>query len=73
MRLPTDYVALSRDDPSAGVPLGFDLYDADGAALLHGRTGSARRIPYRSIRRMNADNRLMNLVIPARLYFFRQQ
>lgn len=35
MRLPTDYVALSRDDLSAGVPLGFDLYDADGAALLH--------------------------------------
>ncbi|WP_322082421.1 PilZ domain-containing protein [Burkholderia sp. BCC1972] len=34
MRLPTDYVALVRDDLSAGVPLGFDLYDADGAALL---------------------------------------
>ncbi|CAB3749277.1 pilus assembly protein PilZ [Burkholderia sp. MSh2] len=34
MRLPTDYVALARDDLSAGVPLGFDLYDADGAALL---------------------------------------
>lgn len=34
MRLPTDYVALTRDDLSAGVPLGFDLYDADGAALL---------------------------------------
>ncbi|AXF23591.1 pilus assembly protein PilZ [Burkholderia pyrrocinia] len=34
MLLPTDYVALARDDLSAGVPLGFDLYDADGAALL---------------------------------------
>ncbi|KOR20085.1 PilZ domain-containing protein [Burkholderia cenocepacia] len=34
MRLSTDYVALARDDLSAGVPLGFDLYDADGAALL---------------------------------------
>ncbi|KAG8154465.1 PilZ domain-containing protein [Burkholderia catarinensis] len=34
MRLPTDYVALTRDDICAGVPLGFDLYDADGAALL---------------------------------------
>ncbi|WP_176045348.1 PilZ domain-containing protein [Burkholderia sp. BCC1644] len=34
MRLPTDYVALARDDLTAGVPLGFDLYDADGAALL---------------------------------------
>ncbi|MDR0240326.1 MAG: PilZ domain-containing protein [Burkholderia sp.] len=34
MRLPTDYVALARDDLAAGVPLGFDLYDADGAALL---------------------------------------
>lgn len=34
MRLPTDYVALVRDDLAAGVPLGFDLYDADGAALL---------------------------------------
>ncbi|WP_175870453.1 PilZ domain-containing protein [Burkholderia sp. BCC0397] len=34
MRLSTDYVALVRDDLCAGVPLGFDLYDADGAALL---------------------------------------
>ncbi|UOB59014.1 PilZ domain-containing protein [Burkholderia pyrrocinia] len=34
MRPPTDYVALVRDDLSVGVPLGFDLYDADGAALL---------------------------------------
>lgn len=34
MRLSTDYVALARDDLFAGVPLGFDLYDADGAALL---------------------------------------
>ncbi|WP_333990182.1 PilZ domain-containing protein [Burkholderia orbicola] len=34
MRLSTDYVALARDDLPAGVPLGFDLYDADGAALL---------------------------------------
>ncbi|AWV01532.1 pilus assembly protein PilZ [Burkholderia sp. JP2-270] len=34
MRLPTDYVALARDDLSVGVPLGFDLYDVDGAALL---------------------------------------
>ncbi|UXU91033.1 PilZ domain-containing protein [Burkholderia sp. S-53] len=34
MRLPSDYVALVRDDLCAGVPLGFDLYDADGAALL---------------------------------------
>ncbi|CAM2188752.1 PilZ domain-containing protein [Burkholderia orbicola] len=34
MRLSTDSVALARDDLSAGVPLGFDLYDADGAALL---------------------------------------
>ncbi|AFQ50660.1 PilZ domain-containing protein [Burkholderia cepacia] len=34
MRHPTDYVALARDDLAAGVPLGFDLYDADGAALL---------------------------------------
>ncbi|MBJ9965160.1 PilZ domain-containing protein [Burkholderia seminalis] len=34
MRLSPDYVALARDDLRAGVPLGFDLYDADGAALL---------------------------------------
>ncbi|CAB3747337.1 pilus assembly protein PilZ [Burkholderia puraquae] len=34
MRLSTDYVPLTRDDLAAGVPLGFDLYDADGAALL---------------------------------------
>jgi len=34
MRLSTDYVTLARDDLAAGVPLGFDLYDADGAALL---------------------------------------
>ncbi|NTZ05590.1 PilZ domain-containing protein [Burkholderia metallica] len=34
MRLSTDYVVLARDDLCAGVPLGFDLYDADGAALL---------------------------------------
>ncbi|PHP87126.1 pilus assembly protein PilZ [Burkholderia sp. AU18528] len=34
MRLSTDYAALARDDLSVGVPLGFDLYDADGAALL---------------------------------------
>ncbi|WP_175950297.1 PilZ domain-containing protein [Burkholderia sp. BCC0405] len=34
MRLSTDYVALTCDDLAAGVPLGFDLYDADGAALL---------------------------------------
>ncbi|MDN7873967.1 PilZ domain-containing protein [Burkholderia aenigmatica] len=34
MRLSTDYVPLVRDDLAAGVPLGFDLYDADGAALL---------------------------------------
>ncbi|VWB32399.1 pilus assembly protein PilZ [Burkholderia lata] len=34
MRLSTDYVPLARDDLAAGVPLGFDLYDADGAALL---------------------------------------
>ncbi|NTZ82839.1 PilZ domain-containing protein [Burkholderia metallica] len=34
MRLSTDYVALARDDLCAGVPLGFDLYDAEGAALL---------------------------------------
>lgn len=34
MRLITDHVALARDDVSAGVPLGFDLYDAGGAALL---------------------------------------
>ncbi|WP_321805638.1 PilZ domain-containing protein [Burkholderia sp. BCC1993] len=34
MRLITDHVALARDDISAGVPLGFDLYDAGGAALL---------------------------------------
>ncbi len=34
MRLTTDHVALARDDFSAGVPLGFDLYDASGAALL---------------------------------------
>ncbi|WP_105132825.1 PilZ domain-containing protein [Burkholderia sp. BE12] len=34
MRLSTDYVALVRDDLAADVPLGFDLYDADGAALL---------------------------------------
>ncbi|MDN7848372.1 PilZ domain-containing protein [Burkholderia seminalis] len=34
MRLSPDYVALARDDLCAGVPLGFDLYDADGAALL---------------------------------------
>ncbi|MDI9682500.1 pilus assembly protein PilZ, partial [Burkholderia cenocepacia] len=25
---------LARDDLSAEIPLGFDLYDADGAALL---------------------------------------
>ncbi|WP_241301671.1 PilZ domain-containing protein [Burkholderia cenocepacia] len=34
MLLSSDYVALARDDLSAEVPLGFDLYDADGAALL---------------------------------------
>ncbi|NIE62115.1 PilZ domain-containing protein [Burkholderia sp. Ap-955] len=34
MRLSTDYVPLTRDDLAASVPLGFDLYDADGAALL---------------------------------------
>ncbi|AYQ40476.1 pilus assembly protein PilZ [Burkholderia aenigmatica] len=34
MRPSTDYVTLARDDLAAGVPLGFDLYDADGAALL---------------------------------------
>lgn len=34
MRLSTDYVPLARDDLAAGVPLGFDLFDADGAALL---------------------------------------
>ncbi|MBN3784735.1 PilZ domain-containing protein [Burkholderia sp. Ac-20345] len=34
MRLSTDYVPLARDDLAAGVPFGFDLYDADGAALL---------------------------------------
>ena len=34
MRFPTDYVALARDDLTAGVPFGFDLYDADGSALL---------------------------------------
>ena len=34
MRPPNDYVALARDDLCAGVPFGFDLYDADGAALL---------------------------------------
>jgi len=34
MTLSTDYVPLARDDLAAGVPLGFDLYDADGAALL---------------------------------------
>jgi hypothetical protein len=34
MRLSTDYVTLARDALAAGVPLGFDLYDADGAALL---------------------------------------
>ncbi|MGN7980460.1 PilZ domain-containing protein [Burkholderia sp. 22313] len=34
MRLTTDHVALARDDVRAGVPLGFDLYDAGGAALL---------------------------------------
>ncbi len=34
MRLSSDYVALTRDDLAAGVPLAFDLYDADGAALL---------------------------------------
>ncbi|WP_321856727.1 PilZ domain-containing protein [Burkholderia cenocepacia] len=34
MRLSTDYVALVRDDLWPGVPIGFDLYDADGAALL---------------------------------------
>lgn len=34
MRLSTDYVSLTRDDLAAGVPFGFDLYDADGAALL---------------------------------------
>lgn len=34
MRLSPDYVTLARDDLAAGVPLGFDLYDADGAALL---------------------------------------
>ncbi|MBZ5789120.1 PilZ domain-containing protein [Burkholderia contaminans] len=34
MRLSSDYVPLARDDLAAGVPLGFDLYDADGAALL---------------------------------------
>ncbi|RKU05321.1 pilus assembly protein PilZ [Burkholderia sp. Nafp2/4-1b] len=34
MRLTPDHVALARDDVCAGVPLGFDLYDAGGAALL---------------------------------------
>ncbi|VWC56127.1 pilus assembly protein PilZ [Burkholderia lata] len=34
MRLSPDYVTLARDDLAAGVPFGFDLYDADGAALL---------------------------------------
>ncbi|WP_322024616.1 PilZ domain-containing protein [Burkholderia sp. BCC1977] len=34
MPLIIDHVALTRDDVSAGVPLGFDLYDAGGAALL---------------------------------------
>ncbi|MCA8202085.1 PilZ domain-containing protein [Burkholderia sp. AU33545] len=34
MRHITDHVALARDDVPAGVPLGFDLYDAGGAALL---------------------------------------
>ncbi|WP_107313061.1 PilZ domain-containing protein [Burkholderia metallica] len=34
MRSTTDYVPLARDDLAAGVPFGFDLYDADGAALL---------------------------------------
>ncbi|MGU7768891.1 PilZ domain-containing protein [Burkholderia sp. MR1-5-21] len=34
MRSPHDYVALERDDFAAGTPLGFDLYDLGGAALL---------------------------------------
>ncbi|MBR8222050.1 PilZ domain-containing protein [Burkholderia ambifaria] len=34
MPLITDYIVLARDDVAAGVPLGFDLYDAGGAALL---------------------------------------
>ncbi|MGU7780774.1 PilZ domain-containing protein [Burkholderia sp. PU8-34] len=34
MRSPHDYVALERDDFAAGTPLGFDLYDIGGAALL---------------------------------------
>ncbi|KVV51524.1 pilus assembly protein PilZ [Burkholderia territorii] len=34
MRLITDHVALARDDLSPGIPLGFDLFDAGGTALL---------------------------------------
>lgn len=34
MRSSSDYVVLARDDFAAGAPLGFDLYDAGGAALL---------------------------------------
>ncbi|MBN3787596.1 PilZ domain-containing protein [Burkholderia sp. Ac-20353] len=34
MRSSYDYVALERDDFAAGAPLGFDLYDIGGTALL---------------------------------------
>ncbi|RQZ20565.1 PilZ domain-containing protein [Burkholderia sp. Bp9031] len=62
MRLITDHVALARDDVSAGVPLGFDLYDAGGAALLP--AGTTLRDPaqhaflfdhFRPVRRRDDD------------------
>ncbi|TCW84936.1 pilus assembly protein PilZ [Burkholderia sp. SRS-46] len=34
MRNSYDYVALERDDFAAGTPVGFDVYDLGGAALL---------------------------------------
>ncbi|RQR50550.1 PilZ domain-containing protein [Burkholderia sp. Bp9140] len=60
MRLITDHVALARDDVCTGVPLGFDLYDAGGAALLP--AGTTLRDPaqhaflfdhFRPVRRCN--------------------
>ena len=39
--LSTDYVPLTRDDLAAGVPFGFDLYDADGARCCR-PAGAAR-------------------------------
>ncbi|WP_322088150.1 PilZ domain-containing protein [Burkholderia sp. BCC1999] len=75
MRLPTDYVALARDDLTAGVPLGFDLYDADGAALLPAGTtlrDAAQHAflfdHFRPVRRRDdaqADPRVQGAVPPA--------